>query len=202
VERNEISRRRTEMKKLTFLATGFAALVLSAAATAADAPKLPYGQSVPGPTNPWPAKNVKVAFFVETVTASKNESVWGAWANTACTRTNFFPRKERIVWHITAVDTKTGDVIEAEDVKYAYLKIPGLPNLKLKYGPHGRDPATAPWNWYYGWDVPPDYPLGLVDYQIVVKTKSMKRAGEVATFKEFPLASEQLTIVNQRTPLS
>ena len=117
----------------------------------------------PGPTNPWPGKGaLKVSFFVETVTASKNESVWGLWANTACTRTNFFPRRERIVWHITMVDTKTGKVIEAADVKYAYLKIPGLANLKLKYGPHGRDPLVAPWNWYYGWDVPPDYPLGLV----------------------------------------
>jgi hypothetical protein len=189
------------MKMHMFLVSGIAALALAAAATAAETP-LPYGQAIPGPTNPWPGKNVKVAFFVETVTASKNESVWGAWANTACTRTNFFPRRERIVWHITMVEVKTGKVIEAADVKYAYLKIPGLSNLKLKYGPHGRDPLQAPWNWYYGWDVPPDYPLGLVDYQIVVKTKLMKNPGEVATFKEFPLAPEQLTIVSQRTPLS
>lgn len=190
------------MKKLMFVVTGIAALAFAGAATAAETPPLPYGQTIPGPTNPWPGKGaLKVSFFVETVTASKNESVWGAWANTACTRTNFFPRRERIVWHITMVDAKTGKVIEAADVKYAYLKIPGLPNLKLKYGPHGKDPLVAPWNWYYGWDVPPDYPLGLVDYQIVVKTKSMKNKGEVATFKEFPLAPEQLTIVSQRTAL-
>lgn len=189
------------MKKLLLLVTGIAALTLAAAAAAADTPPLPYGQTVPGPTNPWPGKQVKVAFMVETMTSGKGESVWGGSANTSCTRTNFFPRKERVVWHITMIDTKTGKYIEAADVKYAYLKIPGEPNLKLKYGPHGKDPLTAPWTWYYGWDVRPDYPLGLVDYQIVVKTKSMKERGEVAIFKEIPLAPEQLTIVAQRTAL-
>ena len=189
------------MKKFMFLVTGITALAFAATAVAADTP-LPYGQTVPGPTNPWPGKNVKVAFYVETLTSSKNESVWGGSANTACTRTNFFPRTERVVWHITMIDAKTGKPVEAADVKYAYLKIPGQPNLKLKYGPHGKDPLVAPWNWFYGWDIPPDYPLGLVDYQIVVKTKSMTHQGEVATFKEFPLAPEQLTIVSKRTPLS
>ena len=189
------------MKKLMLLAAGITILAFAATAAAAETPPLPYGQTVPGPTNPWPGKNVKVAFYVETLTSGKGESVWGSSANTSCTRTNFFPRKERIVWHITMVDAKTGKVIEAADVKYAYLKIPGQPNLKLKYGPHGKDPLVAPWNWYYGWDIPPDYPLGLVDYQIVVKTKSMTNRGEVATFKESPLAPEQLTIVPQRTAL-
>lgn len=190
------------MKKLMFLVTGIAALAFAATAMAAETPPLPYGQTIPGPTNPWPGKKaLKIGWFVETVTAAPKESVWGRWANTACTRTNFFPRRERIVWHITMFDTKTGKVIEAADVKYAYLKIPGIPNLKLKYGPHGKDPLVAPWNWYYGWDVPPDYPLGLVDYEIVVKTKSMKNRGEVAIFKEFPLAPEQLTIVDERKQL-
>ena len=189
------------MKKLMLLVAGITALVFAATAVAAD--PLPYGQTVPGPTNPWPGKkNVKVGFYVETVTASKNESVWGLWANTACTRTNFFRPRERAVWHISMYDLKTGKVIEAADVKYAYLKIPGQPNLKLKYGPHGKDPLVAPWNWFYGWDIPPDYPLGIVDYQIVVKTKSMKEAGEVGKFTEFPLKPEQMTIVSQRTPLS
>ena len=69
------------MKKLMLLVAGITALVFAATAVAAD--PLPYGQTVPGPTNPWPGKNVKVAFYVETLTSSKNESVWGGSANTA-----------------------------------------------------------------------------------------------------------------------
>ena len=29
----------------------------------------------------------------------------------------------------------------------------------------------APWMWAAGWDIPPDYPLGALDYSIVVTTK-------------------------------
>lgn len=191
------------MKRLMTFVAGVAALAIAAPALAAD-PPLPYGQTAPGPTNPFPAGPSKdkksghrVAFSVETVTASPKESVWGKWAKTSCTQTNFFPRGERIVFHISAINALKGTIVEGEDVKYAYLKVPGLPNIKLKYGPHGKDPATAPWDWYIGWDVPPDYPLGLVAFQVVIKLKDMK-AGEVATYTQMPLAPEQLQIVEQR----
>ena len=187
------------MKILAVMTTLVSALALAATAAAADAP-LPYGQVLPGPTNPWGGKNAKVAFFVETLTSGKGESVWGGSAGASCIRTNLFPRKERVVWHIMAYDTKAGKTIEPEDVRYAYMKIPGLSNLKLSYGPHGKDPKTAPWTWYLAWDIPPDYPLGVVPYEIVFKTKGMAR-GEVATFKEIPLVPEQLTVVEKRPQL-
>lgn len=188
------------MKTLAVLTALVAALVVAATAAAAEDPKLPYGQVLPGPTNPWGGKKAKVAFFVETLTSGKGESVWGRSAGRSCIRTNLFPRKERVVFHIMAWDAKAGKTIEPEDVRYAYIKIPGLPNQKLSYGPHGKDPKTAPWTWYFAWDIAPDYPFGAVPYELVFKTKGMAK-GEVATFKELPIAPEQLTVVESRPQL-
>lgn len=188
------------MKSIVATAAAIVATVFAAPAFAAEPPPLPYGQVAPGPTNPWPGKQFDIAFYVETVTASPKESVWGKWANVRCTQTNFFPRGEGIVFHITAINARTGKIVEPVDVKYAYLKIPGQPNFKLKYGPHGRDPATAPWTWYYRWDVPLDYPLGVVPFEVVLKLKGWP-ASKVAVFKQMPLSLEQLTIVETRTPL-
>lgn len=164
----------------------FAAAGLAAPATAAEVPK-----------NPWPAKKVRVAFYVDTVTASPNESVWGKWAPQRCTQTNFFARGEGVVFHVSAVDARTGKVLEDSDVRYAYLKIPGEPNLPLKFGPHGRDPATAPWYWAARWDVRPDYALGTVPFEVVVKLKDMKR-NEIAVWKQYSNALAQLSIIATR----
>ena len=104
------------------------------------------------------------------------------------------------MFHIMAWNARAGKVVEPEDVQYAYMKIPGVPNKKLSYGPHGKDPTTAPWTWYLAWDIAPDYPFGTVPYEIVVKLKGMAR-GEVARFTEIPLAPEQLTVVESRPQL-
>jgi hypothetical protein len=150
-----------------------------------------------GEQNPWPAKEADIFFYVETLTASPNESVFGKNAPTGCTQTNFFARGERIVWHIAAINAKTGKIITNKQVKYAYLKIPGMKNLGITFTPHGRDPVTAPWTWTGRWDVPPTYPLGIVKYELVMKLKGWKK-NKVAKWTQVPLAPELLTILDNR----
>jgi len=88
-------------------------------------------------------------------------------------------------------------IIGAKDIKYAYLKIPGVHNIGVTMVPHGRDPTTAPWTWTARWDIPLDYPLGLVPFQLVMKLKGWP-GNKVATFTQMPLALEQMTIIDQR----
>jgi hypothetical protein len=187
------------MKRMTLaITTGLAAVAFSFSASAALAvdqpPPIP---TPPGEQNPWPGKQFDIFFYVETLTASPGESVYGKAAPTRCTQTNFFARGERVVWHISAVNTRAGTIIASKDVKYAYLVIPGMKNIGVTFTPHGRDPATAPWTWTARWDVPLDYPLGVVPFKLVMKLKGWPK-GKVATFTQIPIALEQLTIIANR----
>ena len=74
------------------------------------------------------------------------------------------------------VETKTGDALTLDNVRYFYVTIPGQPNLKLTFGGHGSGPAeTKPWYWTVNWDVPAGYPLGVVPFKMLVRTKDGKR---------------------------
>lgn len=172
----------------------FLAIAASILAAAFAAPALASSPT----TNPWPGKGpFPIAFYVETVTASPGESVYKVNAPATCMQTNFFTRGERVVWHITAINTRDGKIIEPDAVKYAYLKIPGVKNIPIGYVPHGKDPNTAPWTWNARWDVPLDYPIGVVPFQVVFKLKGWP-AGKIATFTQLPIALENLTIVEKR----
>ena len=172
-----------------------AGLVVAAFATSAapaqEPPTPPQGVE---PTNVWPSsgtanKKFAIAFYVETLPGN------GA---AACKQTNTFARGERAVWHIGAVNARTGAVIRPKDVKYAYIQIPGVSrNLGVVMIPHGKDPATATWTWTARWDIPSDYPLGAVAYKIVFKLKGWP-ANKVATFAALPLAGSTMTVVPKR----
>ena len=169
-------------------------LAASAALAQEQPPPIP---TPPGTPNPWPGKKFDVFFYVETLTASPGESIFGKAAPQRCTQTNFFARGERAVWHISAVNARKGTIITNENVKYAYLKIPGMKNIGVTYTPHGRDPATAPWTWTARWDIPLDYPLGVVPFELVMKLKNWPK-GKVATFKQIPISLEQMTVIGSR----
>lgn len=176
-------------------AIGVALLTASGAFAQEQPPPIP---TPAGPQNPWPAgKKVDIAFHVETLTASPGESIFGRWAPTRCTQTNFFARGERVVWHIGAVDARTGTVLTNADVRYAYLVIPGMKNIGVTWVPHGRDPATAPWTWTARWDIPLDYPLGVVPFKLVMKLKDWPK-NKIAVWTQIPMPITQLTVIDSR----
>lgn len=88
-----------------------------------------------------------------------------------CTQTNTFKRGERVVFRAWGSEAETGDVLSTENVKYAYVKIPGEPNIKLNWGPHGAA-SNRVWFWTAAWVIGPSFPLGAATYQIVFKTES------------------------------
>lgn len=178
------------------IATALVGMAVAASGALAEDQPWPI-PTPPGQQNPWPGQKFDIFFYVETLTASRGESIYGKAAPTACTQTNFFPRGERAVWHISAVNTRTGRIITNKDVKYAYLTIPGMKNIGVTFVPHGRDPATAPWTWTARWDIPLDYPLGVVPFKLVMKLKGWPK-NKVATFTQIPIGLEQMTIIDHR----
>lgn len=115
-----------------------------------------------------PAK--QAAFlYVDTVNGSR--PVGAKPRPISCTQTNNFKRGEQVVFRVWGSEAATGDILSTANVKYAYVTIPGLPNLKLNWGPHG--PASnRVWFWTAAWVISPDYPLGTADIKIVFKTEA------------------------------
>lgn len=99
-----------------------------------------------------------------------------------------------VVFRAYAVDGKTRKVIAAKDVKYFYVKIPNQPNVKLRYNAAAAG-ASARMPWSGAWTVPAAYPLGLVEFKILI-TLQAKRRGQ---FVQLPIAPSQLTVTRTTT---
>lgn len=90
-----------------------------------------------------------------------------------CTQWTNWKRGEQVVFRIWGSVADTGAILNTENVKYAYVSIPGQPNLKLNWGPHGPQ-TNRVWFWTTAWVVPADYPLGSLKARIVFKTEENK----------------------------
>jgi hypothetical protein len=101
--------------------------------------------------------------------------------------TNFYPRGSTVVFKVFAAATKTGNILTQADVRYAYVSIPGQPNVKLAYSAPAKASSPA---WSATWTVPADYPTGLVKFAVRFKTTD-KRYG---TFVQIPVTTSQLTV--------
>lgn len=111
---------------------------------------------------------LNVFLYVDTVNGAR--PVGAKPRPIGCTQTNVFQRGEQVVFRIWGSVAETGDVLSTENVKYAYVKRPGQPNLKLNWGPHGPS-SNRVWFWTGAWVVPADYPLGTFTARIVFKTE-------------------------------
>jgi hypothetical protein len=140
-----------------------------------------YAQT-PSATKPKP---VTIGMYVDTVSSSRGD----VKQSRVCTQTNYFPRRSRVVFRMWAVDAKSNEAITAIDVKYAYVKIPGQPNLKLNWGAHGATGNKVNF-WSAAWAIPADYPMGVVPFQVVLKTTDNR----FGTYKQPAVDGSQLTV--------
>jgi hypothetical protein len=114
-----------------------------------------------------PAK-LDVMLYVDTVNGSR--PVGAKPRPQSCTQTNVYTRGEQQVFRVWGTVAGTGDILSTENVKYAYVSIPGTPNIKLNWGSHGSA-TNKVWFWAAAWNLPADYPLGDVTAKIVFKTE-------------------------------
>jgi hypothetical protein len=151
-------------------------LVAAIAATAA-LPAVAHAQETP-----FPAPTVQQVFIAaQTVTAERALITQIAPGST-------------VVFRAYAVDGKTRKVIAAKDVKYFYITIPNQPNVKLRY--NAQAPGASPrMPWSGTWTVPATYPVGLVNFKILIKLEA-KRKGQ---FVQLPVTSSQLTVTRTTT---
>lgn len=131
---------------------------------------------------PFPAPAVKEVFIAaQTVTADR------------ALITQIAPGAT-VVFRAYAVDGKTRKVIAAKDVKYFYVTIPNQPNVKLRY--NAQAPGASPrMPWSGTWTVPAAYPVGLVNFKILIKLEA-KRRGQ---FVQLPVTTSQLTVTRTTT---
>lgn len=136
--------------------------------------------------SPYPGAKAQIAVYADTVSGASG----AVKAARGCTQYSNFRRQQRVVFRAWAVDTETGQALGADEIRYAYVKIPGQPNVKLNWGPHGAVGNKVQF-WSAGWTVPADYPLGVVAYKIVFKTED----GRFGTYVQPPIESAQLTVI-------
>ena len=115
----------------------------------------------------------------------------GGRARWQCTQSSAFKRGMRIVWRFTVTDTSTGMRLSHEDVASAQVKLPTGQTIDAGFEPAGPPDVPDSWFWHAAFDVPLDYPLGTVNFQVVVQTKD----GKTGTFQQLPVPPAQLTII-------
>jgi hypothetical protein len=148
----------------------------------------------PPPPTPAPAQTKEIIFYVDTVTSSAGESPFHVDADRYCNQTSVFYRGMHVVFRVTAYDN-TGKELQPADMQSAVLKVPGNDDLKFNYGQH----SPGVWFWTVAWNIPPAYPLGVVDFSVVFATNS----GKTGTFKQLqiggipgsPLVESRLNVI-------
>ena len=118
-------------------------------------------------------------FYVETLT-STGPSKYGFTPTQPCIQSGVFKRGMRMVVRFEVLDTTTGKRITDKDGATIKLLLPHGEEVAGRWAIRGGVAAMpdSAWMWDTTWDIPPDYPLGSLDYRIVVTTKD----GRAATF--------------------
>ena len=117
-----------------------------------------------------PPKKLDVMLYVDIVNGSARAPGTPARPRGSCTQTNVFTRGEQQVFRVWGSVAGSGDILSSENVKYAYVSVPGTPNLKMNWGAHGAT-SNRVWFWTAAWILPADYPLGEATAKIVFKTE-------------------------------
>jgi hypothetical protein len=157
--------------------------ILTAAAVLLGASGILFAAAAGGQTTPpaWPAGGAAQVFiWADTVTADTGK------------QDNFFSQGSKIVFRAYAVDLKSKRVITPALAQYFYVQIPAQPNLRLTYRPAGAGVRNALWTGVR--TVPATYPLGVVNFRVLVHTKGRHHG----VFQQAPVPAAQLTIVAGR----
>ena len=112
---------------------------------------------------PFPSPTVKQVFVAaQTVTTDGTLASW-------------YTPGSSVVFRAYAVDPKSHQVIDPKMVKYFYVSIPNQPNVKLTYGAKAAGASTGlPWSGT--WTVPANYPLGGVNFKVLIQVQRQRQA--------------------------
>jgi hypothetical protein len=129
---------------------------------------------------------VDFAFYVETLTAG-GVSRYGVLLTPGCVPNSIFKRGALLVWRFEIFDISAGKRITETDEAEVKVVLPHGEELTGRFSQRGGGRVPdAPWMWAAAWHIPPDYPLGALNYSISVTTED----GRTATFMPPALVSE------------
>jgi hypothetical protein len=134
------------------------------------------------------------AMYVEHV-AGATSSKYGLLASLGCVQQNVFKRGMKMVFRMEFYDMATGKRVTPQDEAIVKVKLGSGEEIPLSFsrrgGPSG--PPDAPWQWVTAWHIPTDYPLGSVDYSVLLTAKN----GETTVLKPPVLANfTQLRVID------
>jgi hypothetical protein len=110
------------------------------------------------------------AFYVETLTAS-GVTPDGYGYTAGCALNNTFMRGTKIVWRAEIIDLSTGMRLMPADDLVAKIVLPHGEERSMRFSQRGGGRVPdAPWMWAAAWEIPLDYPVGTLDFSLVVTT--------------------------------
>jgi hypothetical protein len=131
------------------------------------------------------------AFYVETLTAT-GITQYGFGYTAGCALTNTFKRGTKMVWRVEVIDLATGIRVMPADDLTVNVALPHGEERAMRFSQRGGGRVPdAPWMWAASWEIPPDYPVGSLDFSVVVNDPD----GRTGTFK-MPFSSVQVEIID------
>ena len=149
----------------------------------APPPPPPSPGAAPPPARTTPASYYEPVgpffFYVETLT-STGPSKYGFIATIPCIQSGVFKRGMRLVFRFEVLDTSTGKRVTDKDGATVKVRLPHGEEVAARWAIRGAAAALpdSAWMWDASWDIPPDYPVGRLDYSIAIAAKD----GRTATF--------------------
>lgn len=174
------------------------ALVLGARKVAPPAPPSAPASRPPQATPAFYYEPVGPFFFyVETLT-SANPSKYGVISTVPCVQSGVFKRGMRLVFRYEILDTSTAKRITDKDGATTKVRLQHGEELTARWAVRGSINALpdSAWMWDVAWDIPPDYPVGSLDYTIVVTAKDGRTATFSPPIQKTPTIDSRVRIVD------
>jgi len=136
-------------------------------------------------------------FYVETLT-STGPSRYGFIPTVPCIQSGVFKRGMRLVVRFEILDISTGKRVTDKDGATIKLLLPHGEEIPGRWTIRGSAAALADsaWMWDTSWDIPPDYPVGSLDYRIAVATKDGRKATFTPPIQKTPTSDTRVRIID------
>jgi hypothetical protein len=136
-------------------------------------------------------------FYVETLTGN-GPSKYGFSPTVSCIQSGVFKRGMRLVVRFEVLDTSTGKRVTNKDGANIKMILPHGEEVIARWTIRGSAVALpdSAWMWDTTWDIPPDYPVGTLDYKIIVTTKDGRTATFTPPVMKTPTADTRVRIID------
>jgi hypothetical protein len=137
-------------------------------------------------------------FYVETLTANVNPNKYGFAPTVACIQSGVFKRGMRIVFRFEVLDTSTGKRVTDKDGATVRVRLPHGEDVAARWAIRGSVAALpdSAWMWDASWDIPPDYPVGSLDYRIEVSLKDGRKGTFIPPIQKTPTSDTRVRIID------